>query len=175
MSPEQRVLHFVLYLKHDNIVQLEAYGWNYAPSSSCNDAIFVASCLNEALEDELSWPDERRRSMLAARLPEFQGCIGHIDGTLVQIRRPSSKDKKKLHKKWYNGRKAIYAFNNTVIIDHDGHLSILIQVTRDPFMMLTYFGHQTSTPTGEIIFAMMTNTLNMFSETQDILAKRCTS
>jgi len=58
--------------------------------------------------------------MLAARLPEFQGCIGHIDGTLVQIRRPSSKDKKKLHKKWYNGRKAMYAFNNTVIIDHDG-------------------------------------------------------
>ena len=120
LSPEQRVLHFILYLKHDNIVQLEAYGWNYASSSSCDDGIFVASCINEALKEELSWPDAARRRMLGQHLSDFKGCIGHIDGTLVQIRRPSGQLNKTDHRKWYNGRKAMYAFNNTVVVDHDG-------------------------------------------------------
>ena len=99
LSPDQRVLHFILYLKHDNIVQLQAYGWNYASSSSCDDCIFVASCINNALEEELSWPDAARRRILGQRLQDFKGCIGHIDGTLVQIRRPSGQLNKSDHRK----------------------------------------------------------------------------
>jgi hypothetical protein len=117
LSPDQRVLHFILYLNHDNIIQLEAYRWNYASSSLCDDCIFVASCINNALEEELSWPVSARRRILGQRLPDFKGSIGHIDGTLVQIRRPSGQLNKCDHRKWYNGRKAMYAFNNTVIVD----------------------------------------------------------
>jgi len=117
LSPQQRLLHFLLYLKHDNASRYEGFVWNWSKSSSCDDALFVASCINEALQDQLCWPNEHDRRMLGSRIPELPGCIGFIDETLVEICRPHNNPQ---HGRWFNGRKKIYSLNNTVVVDHDG-------------------------------------------------------
>jgi hypothetical protein len=80
LSSQQRVLHLVFYLKHDNVVRFDAFNWNWSKSSACDDAIFVASCINSALKHELRWPDANERRILAETLQDFRGCIGFIDG-----------------------------------------------------------------------------------------------
>jgi len=120
LTPEQRLLHLIFYLKHDNVVRYDAYGWNWSKSSACDDAVFVSSCLNEALKDELKWPNEIERRALALTLPEFEGCIGFIDGTLIEIPRPYAETRAQQQRLWYNGRKSMYCFNNTVVVDHNG-------------------------------------------------------
>lgn len=117
LSPDQRLLHFIMYMKHDNAVRYDAFTWNWSKSSSCDDSGFVASCINEALRGELRWPGAEDRARLASRLPAFPGCVGFIDGTLVEIRRPKDIG---IHRRYFNGRKKIYCLNSTVVVDHDG-------------------------------------------------------
>jgi hypothetical protein len=76
LSPEQRLLNFILYLKHDNITLFDTYLWNYSKSAVCDDTIFIASCINEALRDEIKWPSEEERVELGQCYDEFPGCIG---------------------------------------------------------------------------------------------------
>jgi hypothetical protein len=57
--------------------------------------------------------------VLKTREPLFYGCLGFIDGTLVKIQRPSDLDVS-MERRFYTGRKKIYAFNNTIVVDHDG-------------------------------------------------------
>jgi hypothetical protein len=68
---------------------------------------------------ELQWPDEARKLELKSREPFFYGCLGFIDGTLIRIQRPSDLDES-FERRFYTGRKKMYAFNNTIIVDHDG-------------------------------------------------------
>jgi hypothetical protein len=116
LNEQQRLLNFLLYLKHDNTTIFDAHQWNWAKSSVCDDAIFIASCIDHACSDEIRWPTAHERVQLAKQISEFPGCIGFIDGTLCKIQRPSGPD----HRKYYNGRKSIYCLNNVVIIDHQG-------------------------------------------------------
>jgi hypothetical protein len=117
LSPEQRLLSFILYLKHGNTSVSDGARWNWSSSAMNDDASFVASCVNHALKDEIRWPTASERVLLGQRLENFRGCIGIIDGTLCKIRRPWRDPN---HAKWFNGRKKIYAVNNTVVVDHDG-------------------------------------------------------
>lgn len=117
LSAQQRILNTLMYLKHDNTVHFEAFQWNWSKSSLSDDVLFVCSVINTVLAHEICWPDVNERSALAQRIPEFRGCIGFIDGTLCKIRRPINNPD---HRRWFNGRKKIYAMNSTVVIDHDG-------------------------------------------------------
>jgi len=117
LSPEQRLLSFLLFLKHDNLCVFDGHHWNWSKSSVNDDSIFVSSCVNAAIANEIRWPTEHERRAAGTRLADFPGCIGHIDGTLVKIRRPH---RDPLHSRWFNGRKKIYCVNNTVAVDHDG-------------------------------------------------------
>jgi len=117
LTVHQRLLHCLLYLKHDNTAVFEGAYWNWSKSSVCDDSIFVSSCINVALADEIRWPDPRERLVSGQRNLRFRGCIGLIDGTLIKIRRPHSDP---LHGRWFNGRKKMYCVNNTVVVDHDG-------------------------------------------------------
>lgn len=117
LSPEQRLLSFLLFLKHDNSTVYDGHHWNWSKSSVNDDSIFVSSCLNEAIANEIRWPTAHERRIAGERLSEFPGCIGYIDGTLVKIRRPHRDPQ---HGKWFNGRKKMYCVNNTVVVDHDG-------------------------------------------------------
>jgi hypothetical protein len=118
LSPQQRLLAFLLYLKHDNTTIFEAFQWNWAKSSVCDDAVFIASCIDYACDGELAWPDAEKRSRLSRQIPEFPGCIGFIDGTLCKIKKPGGENAN--HKQYYNGRKSIYCMNNIVVVDHQG-------------------------------------------------------
>jgi DDE superfamily endonuclease len=118
LDPRERVLSFVLNVKHNTGVRYESSAWNWSRSSLCDDVKWVADAITEGMKDEIQWPDEYRRAQLAQRLPEFPGCIGHVDGTLCRINRPS--DIGPDHRRYFNGRKHIYCFNNTVVVDHDG-------------------------------------------------------
>jgi DDE superfamily endonuclease len=117
MSSQQRVLNALMYLKHDNTVHFEAFQWNWAKSSVSDDASFVCSVINAVLGNEITWPNENMRAVLANRIPGFRGCIGLIDGTLCKIRRPYRNPD---HARWFNGQKQLYSMNSTVIVDHDG-------------------------------------------------------
>ena len=117
LTPEQRVLGFILYLKHDSTTAMPSFLWNWAKSSIIDDQIFIATSINWALRYEIKWPDELERQALASTIPALPGCIGFINGTLVKIRRPWKNPE---HGKWFNGRKKMYCMNNVVIVDHHG-------------------------------------------------------
>jgi hypothetical protein len=116
LTPAERLLSFVLYVKHNSGAGSNAIDWNYSRTSLNSDGVFIASAINKALADEIQWPNARRRAELAKVLPEFEGCIGFVDGTLCTIRRPRIDQ----HKKFYNNRRAKYCMNSVVIVDHDG-------------------------------------------------------
>lgn len=116
LCPPERLLSFILYVKHNNGARHEAIEWNYSRTSLNADSVFIASAVNLALSDEIEWPNAEKRSRLARVLPDFPGCIGHVDGTLCRINRPNIAE----HKRYYNKRKAMYCFNNVIIVDHDG-------------------------------------------------------
>ena len=117
LNPEQRLLGFLLYMKHDPTTALPSFLWNWGKSSIIDDQIFIASSINWALRDEIRWPNVQERQALASMIPSFPGCIGIIDGTLVKIRRPWKNPE---HGKWFNGRKKMYCMNNVVIFNHNG-------------------------------------------------------
>ena len=117
LLPEQRLLNFVMFLKHDNTATFDSCQWNWARSSVNDDSLFVASCIGVACTHEIKWPSAQQRLDLARTVPQLPGCIGFIDGTLCQIRRPFNNP---LHGNWFNGRKKMYCLNNTVVVDHNG-------------------------------------------------------
>jgi hypothetical protein len=117
LGPKQRLLCFILFMKCNNVTIYDAFMWNQAKSSLCDDVIFISSCINHALVDEIRWPSSFERVALGSQLRELPGCLGLINGTLVEIPK-SWKDTK--HWTCCSGHKKIYAMNNTMILDHHG-------------------------------------------------------
>jgi hypothetical protein len=118
LDPAERMLSFVLFVKHNKSIRYESSSCNWSRSSASDDVPFVASVIKCALDDEISWQSLARRAQLGQVLPEFPGRIGHIDGTLCTIDRPSIPE----HGQHYNSRKHMYCFNNVVVIDLGGLL-----------------------------------------------------
>ncbi len=50
---EQCLLNFILYMKHDNMTMSHAFMSNFANCSICNYVIFIMSCINHALINEI--------------------------------------------------------------------------------------------------------------------------
>jgi len=114
---KQQFLCFILFMKHNNITIYDAFIWNWAKSSLCDDVIFIASCINHALVNEIYWPSYFERVALGSQFCESSRCLGFIDKTLVEIWKPWKGSK---HLTWFNGRKKIYAMKNIVVLDHHG-------------------------------------------------------
>lgn len=106
LTPQQRLLNFLLYMKHDNIIYMDSMLWNWSRSAIYDDAIFVASCVNAALRDEIRWPSATERTALAQHIPQLSSYIGFVDGSLVRICRPYENEH---HSKWFQGRKKCIA------------------------------------------------------------------
>ncbi len=104
-------------MKHNNITIYDAFIWNWAKSSLCDDVIFIASCINHALVNEICWPSSFETVALGSQFCELSGCLGFIDETLVEIWKPWKGSK---HLTWFNGHKKIYAMKNIVVLDHHG-------------------------------------------------------
>jgi len=44
---------FIMYMKHDNVIKYDAFMWNWNKSAIIDDGIFVASCINFAIVNEI--------------------------------------------------------------------------------------------------------------------------
>jgi hypothetical protein len=72
-------------------------GWNFF---LCENAIFITSCINETLVNEIHWLRPKERIALCTQLQEFLiGCIRFIDGTLVEIQKFLYNE---AHKTWFD-------------------------------------------------------------------------
>lgn len=56
LSLEQRLLNFIIYMEHDSVIYFDSILWNWSRSSLCDDALFVASCINSTIVGEIWWP-----------------------------------------------------------------------------------------------------------------------
>ncbi len=43
-------------MKHDNVSMNDTFVWNWSKSVICDDVIFIASCINDVIGDEIRWP-----------------------------------------------------------------------------------------------------------------------
>jgi hypothetical protein len=75
-------------MKHDNVIKYDTFMWNWSKSALCDDALFIASWINNAHGNEIQWPTVEERVFLGTHLREFLGCIGFIDSTLIKIHNP---------------------------------------------------------------------------------------
>jgi hypothetical protein len=55
-------------MKHDNVSMYDAFVWNWSKSAVCDDPIFITSCINDAIGDEIRWPTIEDRVMLGAQI-----------------------------------------------------------------------------------------------------------
>jgi len=46
-------LEFILYMKHDNVYVYDFFLWNWSKGAICDDTIFIASYVNDAIGDEI--------------------------------------------------------------------------------------------------------------------------
>lgn len=69
LTPEQRLLNFIMYMKHDYVIYMDSMLWNWSRLVVCDDTIFVASFVNKAIASELQWPTVEERRALASHIP----------------------------------------------------------------------------------------------------------
>lgn len=92
-------------------------GWNIFV---CENVIFITSCIDETLVNEIHWLTFKERIALCTQLQEFLvRWIRFIDGTLVEVQIFIYNE---VHKTWFDDWKNTYAMNNTIIMDHCGLL-----------------------------------------------------
>jgi len=53
LTLEQCLLNFILYMKHDNITKYDAFMWNWSKNVINDDDMFIASCINYTIVDEI--------------------------------------------------------------------------------------------------------------------------
>jgi len=53
LTLKQWLFQFILYMKHGYVVMFDAFMWNWNKINVCNDEIFIVSCINEALNNEI--------------------------------------------------------------------------------------------------------------------------
>lgn len=58
LVPKQRLINFIMYLKHHNVIVYDSSQWNVACSILCDDVIFIALCIIDTLAHEMAWLDE---------------------------------------------------------------------------------------------------------------------
>jgi hypothetical protein len=76
-------------MKHDNVTMYATFMWNWSKYALCDDAMFIASCINHAFEDDIQWSTPKERLSLGAHLQKkLSKCIRFIDGTSIEIRKP---------------------------------------------------------------------------------------
>ncbi len=54
-TPKQCLLNFILYFKHDKVTMHDEFMCNQFKASICDDALFIFSCSNETIVDEIQW------------------------------------------------------------------------------------------------------------------------
>jgi len=53
LTLKQCILNFILYFKHVNATMHDTFMWNWSKTFVCDDSLFILSCINEAIVDEI--------------------------------------------------------------------------------------------------------------------------
>jgi len=56
LTLKQCLLNFILYIKHNNVTKYDAFLWIWSNSAINDDGIFITSCINSAISNEIRWP-----------------------------------------------------------------------------------------------------------------------
>ncbi len=49
----------------------DEFVWNWSKNAICDDAIFIASCINDTIRNDIRWPIAQERVVLGMNLVEF--------------------------------------------------------------------------------------------------------
>ncbi len=71
--------NFILYMKHDYVTMYDAFMWNWSKNTLYDNAIFIVSCINEAIGDEIWWQVVQEKVSLGTRILHSPNCIGFIN------------------------------------------------------------------------------------------------
>ena len=85
---QQHFLNFLLYMKYDNITSYDAFKWNWSCSTLNDDVLFISSCIDHALANDMVLTDVAERACLSTLIAHFSRCNDIVDGILVKIRKP---------------------------------------------------------------------------------------
>jgi hypothetical protein len=65
-------------MKHDNIIKYDTFMWNWSKFALCDDALFIASWINNALGNGIQWPIVKRGCYLVHICKNFLGILGSL-------------------------------------------------------------------------------------------------
>ncbi len=58
-------------MKRDNVFMYDAFIWNWSKNAICDDAIFIASYINDAIGNEIWWSTTQEQVVLGTNILEF--------------------------------------------------------------------------------------------------------
>ncbi len=70
LALEQCLFNFILFTKHD-MIKYDAFMWNRSKNVINVDGIFIASCINYVIVDNIQWPNVEQWQVLVTQLPQF--------------------------------------------------------------------------------------------------------
>lgn len=121
LNPEQQLLVFLLFMKHNSTSNFEAFEQNESKCWMHEKMLkwwchFHVLCINWAIFHETERYDQYEREVLGQMLPGLEGAIGD---TLLKIKQPY---KDPNHSRWFNDMIHITLSNNINIVDNNGLL-----------------------------------------------------
>jgi hypothetical protein len=78
----------------------DAFVWNWSKNAICDDVIFNAYCINDAIGNEVQWFTTEKQVVLGMNSLEFQSYIVFIDGMFIKIHKLWNDGADKI---WFNG------------------------------------------------------------------------
>jgi len=69
LTPNECLFNFILYIKHNNVSKYDAFLWNWSKIAMNDDGIFITSCINSTIVDEIRWPIIEECWVFATQLP----------------------------------------------------------------------------------------------------------
>ncbi len=70
LASEWYLFSFILFMKHD-VIKYDVFTWNWSKSAINDDNIFIASCINYVIIDNIQWPIVEQWQVLVTQLPQF--------------------------------------------------------------------------------------------------------
>ncbi len=56
LTLKEQTSNFIMCMKHDNVTMHDVFLWNWLKNGVyCDDAIFIASCINDAIGNIIQW------------------------------------------------------------------------------------------------------------------------
>jgi hypothetical protein len=75
---EYCLFNFIFYMKHNDVTMYDAFMWNWLKFTLFDDALFITTCINYALVDEIWWAPHKERVTLGTICKNCQGVLSSL-------------------------------------------------------------------------------------------------